>query len=189
VNKMTGSGIARLSYEQLSPRLQSLLKSKVERLGYLGEFFQCTGHQPDILASFLEMTDHLKSALDDRWTELGALTVASFMDNHYELFQHERLSRKLGFDAQWIAAVEKLDPDGVPEFSGADRAAQKFALVLLEHKGTDASAELETLIEAIGPDQAIAFIFLVGRYMSHAMIVNALKIQPPVKSIFEEDTP
>src|SRR5687767_12370084 len=105
---------ARIPFEDLAPRLQDVLGPRVERLGYLGEFFQCAAVQPDILAPFLEMTDALKKALPDRLTETGALTVASIMGNDYERHQHERLSRKLGFSEAWIAAVEKLAPDSAP---------------------------------------------------------------------------
>lgn len=84
---------------------------RVERLGYLDEFFQCTGTQPDVLLPFMEMTGALKKALPDRLTETGALTVATLMGNDYERNQHERLSRKLDFGEDWVAAVEEVSPD------------------------------------------------------------------------------
>ncbi|MBB3992318.1 hypothetical protein [Croceicoccus naphthovorans] len=89
--------IERLGFEQLAPGVQYVLRSKYERLGYLGEFFQVTGVQPVVLTSFMEMTDALKVALPEHLTELGALTVATLMENRYELHQHERLSKRLGF--------------------------------------------------------------------------------------------
>ena len=44
------------------------------------------------------------------------------------------------------------------------------------------------MIDAIGPEQTIAVMFLVGRYITHAMIVNGLELAPPVPSIFEAGT-
>src|ERR1700748_66829 len=48
---------------------------------YLGEFFQCTAHQPEALLSFLEFTEHLKHALPSNLTEVIALSVAVLMEN------------------------------------------------------------------------------------------------------------
>lgn len=178
--------IERLTFDQLVPAVQSVLDSRVRRLGYLGEFFRCTGHQPDILVPFMEMTEALKHALPDRLTELGALTVASVMRNAYELHQHERLSRKLGFGEDWIAAVEQLAPDAAPSLSDGERAVQRLIIAAIEQRGHDVGPMLEAVIDHIGPDQAIAVLFLVGRYLTHAVIVNALSLTPPVPSIFEE---
>ncbi len=178
--------IERLEFEQLAPRVQEVLRARVERLGYLGEFFRCAGHQPDILAPFMEMTEALKAALPDRLTEVGALTVATLMGNQYELHQHERLSRKLGFGEAWVAAVEQVSPDSAPEMSDAERATQRLVVALIERKGKGVKPELEGLIDQIGPEQAVAVMFLVGRYITHAMIVNGLELQPPVPSIFDE---
>ena len=176
--------IKRLEFDELTPATQEVLRARVDRLGYLGEFFKCTGHQGDILVPFMEMTEALKKALPDRLTETGALTVARFMENDYERHQHERLSRKLGFDEAWISAVERLSPDDAAEMSDAERAAQRLVLAMLRQRGKGVSAELEAAIDAIGPEGTIALLFLVGRYVTHAMIVNALGLQPPVPSIF-----
>ena len=175
-----------MEFEQLAPRVQEVLRARVERLGYLGEFFRCAGHQPDILTPFMEMTEALKAALPDRLTEVGALTVATLMGNQYELHQHERLSRKLGFGEAWVAAVEQVSPDSAPEMSDAERATQRLVVALIERKGKGVKPELEGLIDQIGPEQAVAVMFLVGRYITHAMIVNGLELQPPVPSIFDE---
>lgn len=180
------SRIRRMSFAQLAPRVQGVLRARVKRLGYLGEFFQCSGAQPDVLASFMEMTEALKKALPDRLTETGALTVATLMDNRYERHQHERLSKKLGLGEDWVAAVERATPDDAPLLSNAERAVQRLVVAMIEQRGSGVGAELEEVIDQIGPDQAIAVMFLVGRYITHAMIVNGLGLEPPVPSIFDE---
>ncbi|RKE38614.1 hypothetical protein B0G76_4947 [Paraburkholderia sp. BL23I1N1] len=91
--------IPRLEMESLPPDLAAYLGPRVKRLGYLGELFKCAGNAPDVILQFMHFTDALKKALPDRLTELGALTVASYMENRYERHQHERLSVKLGFPA------------------------------------------------------------------------------------------
>jgi alkylhydroperoxidase family enzyme len=178
--------ISRLEFDQLAPSVQKVLDARVKRLGYLGEFFKCSGHQPEILVPFMEMTEALKQALPDRLTELGALTVAALMANDYERNQHERLSRKLGFGEEWVAAVERLDPDGAAGLSVAERAIQRLVIRAVERRGQNVAAELDTVIGHVGPQQAVAILFLVGRYITHAIIVNALGLAPPVPSIFNE---
>jgi alkylhydroperoxidase family enzyme len=178
--------IKRMSFDQLAPAVQQVLEMRVKRLGYLGEFFKCAGHQPDILVPFMEMTEALKHALPDRLTEVGALTVAKVMGNDYERHQHERLSRKLGFGEAWVAAVERLEPDAVEGLSDAERAVQRLVIAAIKRRGHGVAAQLDELIDLIGSEQAIAVLFLIGRYLTHAVIVNALALAPPVPSIFEE---
>ena len=48
--------IPRLEMNELAPNVQETLAARVKRLGYLGEFFKCSGHNPDVLVSFMEMT-------------------------------------------------------------------------------------------------------------------------------------
>ena len=105
--------LTRLAFEQLTPDLQSALAPRVERLGYLGDFFQHAAHAPDVLLHFVRMTEALKKALPDRLTETVALTIAVKSGNDYEKNQHERLSEKLGFSRDWIKAIDKrLLPPG-----------------------------------------------------------------------------
>src|ERR1700679_2835223 len=102
------SQIPRLSAKEMPPELATYLRPRVKRLGYLGEFFQCTAHQPKALLSFLEFTEHLKHALPNNFTEIIALSVAVLMKNDYERVQHERLSLKLGFSEEWLREVLSL---------------------------------------------------------------------------------
>ena len=176
--------IPRLEMNELASNVQETLAARVKRLGYLGEFFKCSGHNPDILVSFMEMTEALKEALPDRLTEAGALTVAGAMGNAYERHQHERLSVKLGFGRDWVSAVNRLEPDAPGPMGEDERAVQRLALAVVERNGHDVDVELDAVITRIGPQQAMAVMFLIGRYVMHAYIVNALDLAPPVPSIF-----
>jgi alkylhydroperoxidase family enzyme len=175
--------IPRLRMEELAPDVAAALQPRVQRLGYLGEFFKCTGHQPRALLAFMQLTDALKDALPDRITEVVALTVACTLDNRYERHQHERLCRKLGYADDWILAVRALEPSR-PELSPGERAAQVLTLSMLRSHGHASADDLAQLTDILGPAQAIAVMLLVGRYATHSMIVNALQLQPPVDSIF-----
>jgi alkylhydroperoxidase family enzyme len=181
--------IPRLEMEQLAPKLREALAPRVKRLGYLGEFFKTSGHIPDVLVPFMEMTEALKAALPDPLTELGALTVAGEMGNAYERNQHERLCEKLGLGRAWVEAVNRLDPDADGPLSEDERAVQRLALAVLRGKGHGVRGEFEAVASRLGPGQAMAVLFLIGRYVMHSYVVNALELAPPVPSIFEPSKP
>ena len=174
--------IPRLSYAELDPALAEALRPKVERLGYLGEFFQCAAHQPRALLSFHRLTDDLKEALPDDLTEVVALTVAALTGNDYERVQHERLALKLGFTEAWVREVLSLKTERGGELSEAERAAQRLAVAVVERRGHDTTGELEAVVELVGHVQAVGVLLLVGRYVMHALVANCLALKPPVSS-------
>jgi alkylhydroperoxidase family enzyme len=177
--------IPRLPQEKLHPELEAFLRPRIQRLGYLGEFFQCTAHQPEALLSFLEFTDHLKHALPNNLTEVVSLSVAQLMNNSYERVQHERLSLKLGFGEKWLREVLSLSADGNGILSEQEVLVQRLVVAAIDRKGHDTTRELEAVIQSIGPAKTIAVLMLIGRYMSHAMIVNSLNLDAPVPSPLE----
>lgn len=178
--------IPRLSYAELDPALAEALRPKVERLGYLGEFFQCAAHQPRALLSFHRLTDDLKEALPDNLTEVVALTVAALAGNDYERVQHERLALKLGFTEAWVREVLSLRATTGGELSDAERAAQRLAVAVVERRGHDTTGELEAVVESVGHAQAVGVLLLVGRYAMHALVSNCLALAPPVSSPLSE---
>jgi AhpD family alkylhydroperoxidase len=97
-----------IALEDMPPDLQELLRPRVERLGYLGEFFQRAAHQPDALAAFHRWTEALKDALPFRVVEAIALTVATQTGNNYERVQHEHLALAGGMSREEIVALERM---------------------------------------------------------------------------------
>ena len=176
--------IPRLSFADLDPQLAELLRPKVERLNYLGEFFQCMGHQPTPLISFHRLTEELKEALPDNLTELVALSVATVMGNDYELVQHEHLALKLGMSEAWVKEVITLRLEGHRQLSEAEVAVQKLALLVVEQQGKETTPELETVVRSIGYEQSVGVLLLIGRYVMHALISNCLGLKPLVASPF-----
>lgn len=181
--------IPRLSPDALRADVAEMLRPRVARLGYLGEFFTCAAHQPAALMSFMAFTEDLKRALPDRLTEAVALTVATELGNAYERHQHERLSLTLGFGEAWIRAVMALQPDvdspAPAELSDAERRVQALTLAVLRRHGHGTSGEFESVVASIGHEQAIAVLMLIGRYVTHALMVNCLELKPPVPSPLE----
>lgn len=178
--------IPRLAFEQLAPPLAAVLQARVERLGYLGEFFKVAGHQPAALKGFVEFTEAAKAGLDKRLVELLALTVASHYGNRYELNQHERLAVRLGFGRDWVEAVERLDPHDAPLLSATERLLQHFALASVRSHGTQGQELFEQLLDALGRDATVAALLVVSRYVAHAYMINVLQIEPPVPSIWDD---
>jgi alkylhydroperoxidase family enzyme len=174
--------IPKLSQNEMAPELAAMLGPRIERLGYLGEFFRYAAHQPDALMSFLRFTEDLKKALPDNLTEVVALTVAKTMNNAYERVQHERLSLRLGFGEPWLRAVLTAKAEASGVLSEPENLVQKLTLAVLAEKGHGVQPQLEAVIRAIGHQHAIAVLMLIGRYITHALIVNSLALAPPAPS-------
>ena len=178
--------IPRLELTEMEPDLAAYLAPRVARLKYLGELFKCAAHAPRVLLTFMHFTDALKEALPDRLTECAVLTTATLMENRYERNQHERLSVRLGFGRDWVREVERLEPDTAVLMSEDERAVQRYALAAVRTRGLDAADEFDALCKRIPAAQAMAIVMLVGRYVTHALVVNTLRLDPPVPSIWED---
>lgn len=178
--------IPRLAFDDLEPRLAGALRARVERLGYLGEFFRVLAHQPKALTGFVEFTEAAKAGVDKKLIELLALTVASHLGNAYERNQHERLSVRLGFGRDWVAAVERLEPETAPVLEDHERQLQRFALDSVRSNGKQAPEAYDDLVRTHGVDAAVAMLMILGRYVAHAFMVNTLRLDPPVPSIWED---
>jgi hypothetical protein len=177
---------ARLDLDDLPDDLREALRPRVERLGYLGEFFRCMAHQPDALLAFVRLTEELRSALPGRLAEVVPLTVAVRTGNDYERHQHERLSLTLGHGEAWVRDVEACTPDaeGI-SLAADDRLVQRLVLAVLERSGHGGREAFDAVAAELGDDVAVAALLLTGRYVMHALTVNALELAPPVPSPLE----
>lgn len=171
----------------LPPELTERLRPRVERLGYLGEFFTCAAHQPDALLAFIGFTEALKDSVATNHTELVALTVATAFGNDYERHQHERLATKLGFGRDWVADVERLAPGSAGALSEIERQVQALVLAMLAGHGRVPHDEVRALADGLGEPETVGLLMLAGRYAAHALMSNAFGVRPPVPSIFDEE--
>lgn len=183
---MSHCGISPIAYPDLPPELRAEFEGRLRRLGYLGEFFQYSAHQPEALLAFSRFTEALRAALPPSVREVVALTVATVTGNRYERHQHEQLCRKAGMDLGWVARVVALQPE---QLDGTDRLVQRLVLALGRDRGHGVDAELAALVEDSGQQIAVGVLLLAGRYQAHALVANALRIEPPVPSVFEETVP
>jgi hypothetical protein len=176
------SGLRRIPFDELRPDLRQALDSKVSRLGYLGEFFQVSAHQPEALLHFIRFTDTLKDALPINLVELLALTLSSWSGNTYERVQHERLALKSGLSEAWVRAVEELAPDVVPVLDQKERAVQRLALTVARSQGRDARDDADKLLALTGEALLVGVMLTIGRYLAHSAICNTFSLKPPVTS-------
>jgi alkylhydroperoxidase family enzyme len=175
-----------LSFEELPEKIAEQLGAKVERLGYLGEFFARTAHQPEALAAFNQFTNSAKGALDLKIVELIALTVATMKGVDYEKNQHERLSVRKGYGCVWVEEVENLQPESAHTLSKKEQLVQRFVIDATESDGKSVTPQLDAVIDDFGHEDAIAIMMVMARYTTHALLVNCMNIGPPVSSIFAD---
>jgi alkylhydroperoxidase family enzyme len=171
-------GVTALDLADLPEDLRRHLAPRVQRLGYLGDFFRYCGHQPDALLHFHQFTEALKANLPADLTEAVALTVAAATGNEYERIQHERLSSRLGFSEDWIASLTGAEPQPT-ELSGDQLNARALALAMLDRDWDSAQSFLATLVADIGQQQAIGVLMLAARYLAHSAISNTLHLAVP----------
>ena len=88
-----------------------------------------------------------------------------------------------------MRAVNALQPDRQSGLDERQRLVQALTLATLSGRGHGVQPQLDAVIAAIGAPQAMAILMLIGRYVTHALIVNALELAPPVASIFEKKKP
>ena len=62
---------------------------------------------------------------------------------------------------------------------------RSLLVAAITRKGHDVTLELEAVVGSLGPAMTIAVLMLVGRYVSHALIANALNLAAPVPSPLE----
>ena len=179
------SKIPKLSFAELPNSIANLLRSKYQRLGYLGEFFARTAHQEEALVAFIQFTDAAKGALDFRLVELIALTIATRQEIAYEKNQHERLCIKLGYGRDWVAEVETLGTHGNTLMSTAECLVQQFVLHAVHNNGRGSSQLLNQIVDQFGHEDAVAIQMVMARYVAHALLINCMDIAAPVPSIFE----
>lgn len=176
--------ITRIPFDALPDRLQQDLGAKVERLGYLGEFFQVAAHQPDALYHFNRFTETLKDALPFNLVELVALTLSSWSGNAYERVQHERLSLKRGQSEAWVKDAEKGTPDTAATLNAVEKATQRLALSMATTQGRASQADAAALLKLTDQKMLVGVMLTVGRYLAHSALSNTMQFKAPVPSPF-----
>jgi hypothetical protein len=178
--------VPRIEYEDIEPGLKELYRPRVERLGYLGEFFKVMSACPETMKGFFTITESLKKELPDNLGQLVSVSLSSRLGNKYEQHQNERLSLKLGLSEAWVRSALNAVDDPNSVLSPEEKAVQRYAIAAGQGIGRGVEDEFKALVAAVGPRKAIAVMWLVARTISHALISNTLHLTSPVTSIFEK---
>jgi len=186
VSTTRDDGIPRIDYDALDPALRDSLKPTVDRLGYLGEFFGVAAHVPGAIPAFMQYTGAVKAPLADAENEVLALTVCGMLEADYERIQHERLSKRMGFSLAWIAAACGRPGSSVSTLTETERALQALAQSAVSSHGLRCEGELRAVVNLIGPEKAVAALLQISRFMGIALMCNALALELPVPSVFDE---
>lgn len=177
-------GLPRPPWECFDPADARAVQPIVERLGYLGEFFQVLANVPGATPAFLDYAKLLKGALGDRRTELIALAVCGALEASYERIQHERLAQRLGLGLDWIAAAS-LRPQANPAaLDAADQRVLALAVAVAGARWDDARHCCAELARHDGAAVATAALVQATRYVSIASLCHTLQLTLPVGSLF-----
>jgi alkylhydroperoxidase family enzyme len=181
---MNSDRIKRLSLDEIEPALRVELESTVARLGYFGEFFQVFGAIPGAVIAFMSYTKAVKAPLADNENEVLALAVCAALGDSYERIQHERLSLRLGFDIDWIAAAEGRTNANMALLSPEETALRELALAVISGHGMGCQPAVSAATLALGSEKTTAALLQITRFMSIATLCNALDLSLPVPSVF-----
>ncbi len=173
--------ITPIDFDDLRPDLQDALRARYERLGYLGDFFRFMAHQPAALIAFDAFTEACKAALPFELAETISLTAATRLGNDYERHQHERLAVRNGLSRSWVAEVERLDPSLL---APPQADVQRYVLASIDPDG-DPATVLDAVTARLGDPAAAAVALLTARFIGHATVARACRLQPTVASIFD----
>ncbi len=176
-----------VAYENMKSSLKEAFRARVERLGYLGDFYRCSAYQPEALAHFDSFTNAAKTSIEPKLVELIALTVASRFEVAYERNQHERLSVRLGYGRAWVRDIVALDPNASHHLDSSERDLQHWLLAAIERHGRDSDGEAAAFFADMPPNQVVGIMFVAMRFIAHAFAVNMLGLISPVPSIFEDE--
>lgn len=175
-----------LEFDEIAPDLQTMLKPTVERLGYFGELSQALAQFPNGMKAFMQYTGAVKEPLPFNLSEVCALTVCSRMGGDYERIQHERLALKSGMDRAWIGELTGAETPSPSVLDDTETKVRDLARVVVDGNGRGSEAELAAVVAAIGPEQALAVMLQITRFMTISVLVHSLGARLPVPSIFDD---
>ena len=172
-----------LTLEQMDPLAASLLRPVVERLGYLGDLFGISAHQPAVLAAVMQLAGALRASLPEADFEVLALTVSALTGNLYEQYQHEQLCARRGYDESWIEQCVGLEPgsDGATDaLTSSQLLLRQLAQDCVHPSPTGPAGSLEAVQRELGPQTTVAALHTIGYFVHAATVSRALGVTSPV---------
>ena len=143
-------------------------------------------HVPGAIPAFMQYTGAVKAPLADAHNEVLALTVCGALEADYERIQHERLAKRLGFSLDWIAAASGRAGSHASALTDDERKLQALALAMVSTHGLRCATSSARSSTRSGREKAVAALLQVSRFVTIALLCNALSLTLPVASVFDE---
>jgi alkylhydroperoxidase family enzyme len=173
------------SLEDMPAPLRALLEPRVQRLGYLGEFFSLAANQPEALVHGLTYNETLKASMSAELVEVVAITVAAAAGNPYERVQHERVALRLGMSPEQIRALrDEREPDAA--LTAEQRAACRMARHVVRDLGHDGEAAFQHLLDVAGSTVAVGCLLMAGHYLGFSAVANTWRLRAPAPSPLDD---
>jgi len=168
---MTTTEFSYPDLDSLTAELQEAVTSRASL-----NIFRMITHSPNLASSFLTMAADVlqRNSLPATWRELVILRVGYRYRARYETYQHERIGRAIGLDAEAINAVESGGVDGLD--------AQQATLVqltdLLLDNHTLSDTERDEALAIMSVNQLADFTLTVGFYQLVCNFLNTFGVTP-----------
>lgn len=152
----------RFSYfdlEQASPEIKAVIgKSRPLNI------YRALSHAPTVAPGFFAMGGALlrDSLLDPKLRELVILRVGRICKSSYELYQHERIARRVGLPDDKIKATEQ-GPEA-PVFDELERLVLHFTDEVV-HKVKAPDALFAAVLGRLGEARMVELLLTIGFYM------------------------
>lgn len=153
--------------------LPERLAERAGRLGYINGFLAVGLHQPDAILALMQMSEHLKAALNPAHVLVVALSTHHALGNEYERVQYLDVARESGSSEEWIDAAQGRI---VGPLTPAEEAVRRLTLTVV--LAEPPAAALATAAEFLQDRELVAVIHLAARFVATSRISHVLSLQP-----------
>lgn len=126
--------------------------------------FRMLGHSGELIDGFSRLGTQILNftSLDPVLREIAIIRVGVLSGASYEVFQHERIGRRIGMSDALIAAIR--EGPGAPAFDAAQREVMAFTDdVVANVRASDAT--FAPLLARLGPKALQELTITIGYYM------------------------
>lgn len=172
--------MARIPYIQIEDaregELASLNQEIVRLRGRILSLHRVLANHPPALRAFMTMSRYVRdeSTLPDHLRELAVLTVASVLDDKYELQQHVPIARRLGITE--VQLKELANWDESPNFSDLQRVVIAFAWEATVRRRVG-DATFARVKAHLPRHQVVDLAVVVGWYQLCHVVIDGLGVE------------
>ena len=171
--------IPALSPDDLSGRQKELFDAIAgPRGGVVRGPFAIWLRHPDLVEKANELGNHLREGTDvpRRLSELSILVTARSWNASYEWYAHERMAAECGIDQ---AIIDAIRANQTPVFDNPLEDAVYRVTLELQRDKAISDESYRAAVEALGQDQVIDLVAIIGFYTMVAITLNAFNAPLP----------